>query len=350
MAVKRTIAVFSNYDASEKTLCALYLVKHILHQRYHHAVWVIPETVSPMHRYSGFSYEWDAAALSLASQEEKIKRLLNQRVQISKNNHVPACELCFFFEENELLYSLLPEEAKAAVFLDHRKWDRDKSKAFAKKCDYILTPSPHTVRSLRQPGIVSSSLLCPFDSYLQLIPKVCITSGQTATLFYPAYGMSFLERQCIQQVSEIVKECCPGTKSVIGYYDTDETAEPGRDARTYDWKLLEYLKHTDWIIDLNPRPLMGLFGSFAGAFCIQWTCFDLPPNNDEYNAARRHLIPYPQGGLRIKNAEEIAGYIVRQLSVTFNDDSERNRGAGSYTKRLKELYRTMNRVFGTKSR
>ena len=331
-------------------LCALYLIKHILHQRYRHVVWVTPSTVSPAPQYSGFSYEWDHATLSLASQKETIQKLLNQPVQIGKNNHVPACELCFFFEESELLYSLLPEEAKSAVFLDHRKWDRDRSRSFVKRCTYVLTPSAHTLRSLRQPGLASSSLLCPFDSYLQLVPRGSMISGHKSTLFYPAYGMSFLERQCLQHIADIVKECCPESKSVIGYYDTDETAEPGRDARTYDWKLLEYLKQTDWIIDLNPRPLMGLFGSFAGAFCIQWTSFDLPPHNDEYNAARRHLIPYPQGGLRIKNAEEIAGHIVRQLSVSFSDDSERNREAGPYTKRLKELYRTMNRVFGMKSR
>jgi len=95
---------------------------------------------------------------------------------------------------------------------------------------------------------------------------------------------------------------------------------------------------------------MGLFGAFAGTLSLQWSCFDLPPNNDEYNEARRHLIPCPKGGLMLKNAEEIAGHIVRQLATTFNEDIERNRGAGSYAKRSKEFYRTMNRVFGAKNR
>jgi hypothetical protein len=81
---------------------------------------------------------------------------------------------------------------------------------------------------------------------------VLIQTGSTASLFYNAYGMSFAERQCVQQISEIVKKCCPNSKSVIGYYDVNATPVPGIDSRTYDWRLLDYLKCTDWIIDLNP--------------------------------------------------------------------------------------------------
>ena len=350
MATKRTVAVYSNYDASEKTLCALYLIKHILSQRYHHVLWVVPEDIKKDHRYYGFSHEWDASALSLQSQEEKIKTRLQQTVQIRKKIYVPACEIGFFFERSDLLHSLLPDGTKTTMFLDHRKWGVDKLKEFVKKCTHVLTPSDYTAKDIGHPRLAADSLLCPFDSTLQLMPRTYITSGQEATLFYSAYGMSFLERQCLQQISDIVKECCPKSKSVIGYYDTHETSEPGKDARTFDWKLLDYLKQTDWIIDLNPRPLMGLFGSFAGALSIQWSCFDLPPNNDEYNAARRHLVPYPEGGLVLKNVEKIAEHLVRQLTAPFHSDVDRNRGAGSYAKRLKEFYKAMNKVFGAKSR
>ena len=93
---------------------------------------------------------------------------------------------------------------------------------------------------------------------------------------------------------------------------------------------------------------MGLFASFAGALSIQWSCFDLPPNTDVYSAARRHTVPYPKGGLTLANAENIAGHLVRQLSTPFNDDLERNRGAGSYLKRLNGFTETMNKLFKKK--
>jgi hypothetical protein len=180
-------------------------------------------------------------------------------------------------------------------------------------------------------------LLCPFDPAIQLIPKVWTKSGETATIFYPAYNMSFAERSCLQQIADIVKTCCPATKSVIGYYDTREMSEPGKNARVYDWKLLDYIKQTAWIIDLPPRPLLGLFAAFAGSLSIQWSGFDIQPNRDEYSAARRHLIPYPKGGL--SGTKEIAEHIVRQLTTSFNDDADRHKATGSYIKRTTEFAR-----------
>ena len=44
------------------------------------------------------------------------------------------------------------------------------------------------------------------------------------------------------------------SKSALCYYNANNTSEPGRDARTYDWKLLNYLKQSDWIIDLFQKP------------------------------------------------------------------------------------------------
>jgi len=334
---KRIVGLFANYNASEKTLCAMYLAKHVIH-RYRHVVWVVPDDVSSKSPYFGFSHKWDASVKSLQSKGAEIKKQL------------ASWEMCIFFEENEVLYSFLPAVAKTAVFIDPYTWNPDSSRSFVKKCTYALAVSPYVTNQIIQPHTLFNHLLCPFDSTLQLIPKAYFSSGQTAVLFYPAYGMSFLERQCIQHVSEIVKECCPDTKSVIGYYDANETPELGRDARTFDWKLMDYLKQTDWIVDLNPRPLMGLFGSFAGALNIQWSCFDIPPNNDEYNEARRHLIPYPKGGLTLENADKIAEEIVRHLMMPFRDDIDRNKRAGSYSKRILEFTRAMNKLFDAKSR
>jgi hypothetical protein len=134
------------------------------------------------------------------------------------------------------------------------------------------------------------------------------------------------------------------------YYNNKGVSEPGIDARAYDWNLIAYLKQTDWIIDLNPRPLMGLFACFAGSMGIQWSCFDLPPNNDEYSAARRNLIPYPKGGLMLENAPIIAEHIVRQMTTTFNDETSRNMNAGAYSKRVRDFGKVLNMLFGSKSR
>ena len=336
MVAKRTVGIFSSYNASEKTFCALYLAEHIL-WRYKHVVWIVPEGVSTRSRYHGFSHKWDPEILSLKSQTKQVKEELAD------------CEICFFFDESEQLFSLLPKETKTIVFLDPHKWT-ESSRSFVKKCSHSFSVSPHITNTLAQRNLLENTLFCPFDHSLQMIPKVGITSGTAATLFYPAYDMTFLERQSLQQVSSIVKKCCPDSKSVIGYYDTSESSKPGRDARTYDWRLIDYLKQTDWIVDLNPRPLMGLFSAFAGALCSQWSCFDIPPNTDSYSAARRHVIPYPKEGLTVANAENIATHLVRQLNTSFSDDASRNKGAGSYVKRLDGFKEAMDWLFKKKKK
>ena len=350
MAVKRTVAIFSNYEATEKTFCAMYLADYTLARKYRHLLWIVPDKPARTDQCYGFSHKWDTGTLSLKTQEEKIKKLLHEPVRVRRNAYVPACELCLFFEENHQLHSLLPDCTRSVLLLDHHKWQQETSREFAKKCAHLLSPSKHTTKKIVPHNLFTNDILCPFDSTLQMVPKVHIQSGHDATLFYPAYGMTYLERQCLQRVAEIVKECCPKTKGVIGRYDAWATSTPGNDAKVYDWRLLDYLKQTDWIIDLNPRPLLGLFGSFAGALGIQWSCFDIAPNNDDYSGTRRHLIPLPRGGLVLKNADEIAGHIVRQLTATFNSDTDRNRDVGMYAKRLKDFYRAMNKIFGSKNR
>jgi len=227
--VKKTVGIFSKYDATEKTFCALYLAEHILF-RYRHVVWIVPDDVPLNSRYHGFSHKWDAKILSLGSQAEQVKAA------------IADCEQCLFFDESEQLFSLLPKEAKTAFFLDPHNWRYRHSRSFAKKCTYTFSVSPHITNTLADRYLLDNTLLCPFDHCLQMMPKTGIASGKAATLFYPAYGLTYLERQCLRQVSEIVKMCCPHSKSVIGYYDTKETSTKGVDAQTYDWKLLDYLE------------------------------------------------------------------------------------------------------------
>ena len=334
---KKIVALFAGYNASEKTLCALYLAENIL-KRYKYIVWVVPDDVRAGSKYFGFSHKWDTEVLSLKSKESEIKKRLCH------------CEMCIFFEESEQLYSMLPAGTKTAVFLDPYQWTYRQSKGFAQKCTYVLSSSPAVTKKIVQPNLLTHDILCPFDHSLQMLPQVHFPPGEKATLFYPAYGMSFSERIGLLRIADIVKTCCPQIKSVVAYYDATDTSEAGKDSRTYDWKLLNYLKQADWIIDLNPRPLLGLFASFAGALGIPWAGFILPPNTDEYHAARRHLVPYPKGGLTIQNAEEIAGTLVEHLMRSNRNEVERNKGAGAYANRLNEFTRAMNKLFDKKSR
>ena len=128
---KRTIGIFSNYDASEKTFCALYLAEHVI-GRYRHVAWVTPSKPFYGGKYYGFSHKWDTQILSLKSELEQIK------------NQLMNCEICFFFEENEQLYSFLSKETKTIFFLDPHTWT-DQSRAFASKCDYSFAAGRRTI-------------------------------------------------------------------------------------------------------------------------------------------------------------------------------------------------------------
>ena len=154
---KRVVGVFSPYNASEKTLCALYLTVGIVN-RYRRPVWIVPEDVPLKSRYSGFSYKWDTerwlkssrkprtncrqeiplSVLSLASEADRIKDKLAE------------CEVCIFFEESETLHSLLPKSTKTAVFIDPYQWEHERSKNFVKKCTYSLSTSPWIQKEIVQ--------------------------------------------------------------------------------------------------------------------------------------------------------------------------------------------------------
>jgi hypothetical protein len=191
---KRTVGIFSNYNASEKTFCALYLAEHIL-CKYRHVIWIVPDDLLKNGQYYGFSHKWDEKVLSLASQSEKIESQL-------KN-----CEIFFFFEENEQLYSLLPETAKTILFLDPYNWNHEQSRAFASKCTHSFASSPYFVNTLAQRNLLENVLLCPFDHCLQMIPRVGIPSGRAATLFYPAYGTPARNRGA--EITAVLQTCIP---------------------------------------------------------------------------------------------------------------------------------------------
>ena len=328
---KRVVIIFSEYNASEKTLCALYFAQHVL-QRYRHVVWVSPKAPNP--RHLGFSHKWDSDVLALDSQFDKIKKQLS------------ACEMCVFFEEGELLRSLLPSTTKTVFIPNPHRWTYAKSYPFAAKCTYVVSVSEKVAETIVKPNVFSHSFFCPFTPTLQLIPRPSARSGsENFTLFYSAYDLSSFEKQCLSQIAEIVKTCCPSSKSVIGYYDRKTTPKAGRDTATYDWKLLDYLKQTDWVIDLNPRPHLGLFTTFAGDLDIPWSGFDISPNTDKHSASRRHLVTYPEGGLTLENTENIALQLVRHFTHSMKARAEYNRSASAHTERVSRYLSMLNHWF-----
>jgi hypothetical protein len=242
----------------------------------------------------------------------------------------------------------LPKAVKTVFLLDPYTWNGEQSQNFANKCTYALSTSPLITKKITQKSIIFNDLLCPFDPVTQLIPTSRIDSRFTGSVFYNAFGLSSTERQCLRAIADTVQICCPDIKSVIGCYNSRIPPEPGLDTQTYDWKLLEYLKRTDWIVDLNPQPLIGFFAAFAGSLGLQWSGFDLPPNTDEYSTARRHLIPYPEGGLIRNNVESITEHIIRQLTFVFKTDLDRNKGVRSVSKRFDGFIKGMNQIFGKK--
>jgi hypothetical protein len=256
--------------------------------------------------------------------------------------------MCIFFEESELLYSVLPKGTKKAVLMNPYTWCHETSPAFAKKCEYAVSVSPYVSKKIVRPHLLSNEVRMPFAPPLRWTPRHNLQTGERSVLFYNAYGMSYPERECIEQVADTVKVCCPQSKSVIGYYDKKEKSRPGRDARVYDWQMIKYLEHTDWIVDLSQKPLLTLFPMMAGVIGAQWSGFDLPPNNDDYNATRRHLIPYPSGGLTIDSAGVIAEHLVRHLTKPFATEADKNQSAWSSQDRSSKFMGVMNRWFKRK--
>jgi len=200
MGKKKNVAVFSNYDASEKTLSALHFVKYLLDHRYCHVTWIVTDEIQPRDKQFGFSFYWDKKVLPLHHVDE-IKEKTTE------------CVCCFFFEESKLLYSFLPKGTKKALFLDPYTWKHRVSRIFAEKCDFIIAVSPYIVQKIVMPNVFTHDLLCPFNHGLNFASNVqAVPYGGTcesSLLLYNTYGMSFVERQCVLRVSDIVKACCP---------------------------------------------------------------------------------------------------------------------------------------------
>ncbi len=333
---KRIVAIYANYNASEQTLCAEFLAAYIV-KCYRFVRWFVPEIPKPGGRFHGFSHQWDAEVVPCKG------RAFRQNAAL--------CDTCFFFEPNDALFDALPPNAVTAYVVDpgNRKPD---TIAFEKRCTYTLLASD---RWLDRRDTGRNALVWPYDPSVQCIPRSDLDYEREPRLFFPAFGLDGPDRQFVLQVADIVKRCKPNARTVVGYYDAVAASGPGNDARTDDWRLIRYLQNSDWIVDLNPRPLYGLFAACAGGYGHQWAGFDLAPNSDDWNASRRLLITQPvvrnESGERVlPDLETTATRLVARLDVPFQSADERHRCCGVWDHRRAEYLRVTNLVLGVRTK
>lgn len=166
-----------------------------------------------------------------------------------------------------------------------------------------------------------------------------------------AESYEHLTDRLTEQVAGIVRLCKPNVKTVVCHFDPEIKPRPGNDSRTDDWRLIRYLQNSDWIVDLNQRPVYCLFGAFAGTYELQWIGFEASPNSDPMNAARRHLIRQPVlNGRVVPDVESTAMQIVERLERPFQGDLDRHRGSGVWDHRCAEYLRVTNIVLGIRTK
>ena len=334
---KRIVGIHASYNASEQTLCAEFLAGYIA-KCYRFVKWFVPEIPE---RARGFSHQWDTEVVPCYGSGEKAKRTAAQ------------CDTFFFFRPQDDLFDALPRHAVTAFVVDPRNRTPE-TVAFGRRCTFTLLPSEQWL-DRKNADHRRHILVWPCDPSVQCIPRIDLDYEKEPRLFFPAFGLSYLDRHFILQVADIVKRCKPNVKTVVGYYDANVIPTAGNDSRTHDWRLIRYLQNSDWVIDLNPKPLYGLFAACAGGYGLQWVGFDTVPNNDEWNASRRHLISQPIG--RPGNQERVlpdlestATQIVALLDTPFPSVDQRHRSCGVWDHRRAEYLRVTNIVLGVKTK
>jgi len=340
---KRTVGIFARYDASEQTLCAEYLARYITNC-YRYTKWFVPEAPRPGSRFHGFSHQWDSEVVPW---QEKRKDILKS---------LQSCDVFFFFERNEEILDRLPEGTVTAFVMNPHD-PRTETLAFAKRCRYSLVTGSECHKHVTEKERGGHLTVWPFDSVMQCIPRTN-PDFERPSLFFPAFGFSLSERQFVMDVAEIVRLCLPDIQAVVGFYDGNVEPKPGVDSRIHDWRLLRYLQKSDWIIDLNTKPLLCLFPAFAGGYGLPWIGYDIAPNTDGLNRARRHLIQGTirkdaengRGGIVAPDLETTAEQIVTRLRTAFLGDFDRHAGAGVWDNRRAEFLRVTNVILGCKTR
>ena len=333
---KRMVGIYANYNASQQSFCAEFLAGYIA-KCYRYAKWFVPDTPQVSSRFHGFSHQWDTEVVAWHNRNKETLKMVRE------------CDTFFFFEPQEEILDSLPKHAVTAYFADPGH-PAAQLHAFAGRCSFVLLPG-ETFRD-RIPFSVARTnlLLCPFEPLLQAIPRRDLDFEKQPRLFFPAFGFSRQYRFFVSQVADIVKLCKSNVQTVVGFYDQRIAPQPGLDSRTYDWRLLKYLRHADWVIDLDPQPVLSLFPALAGGYGLQWIGLETPPNTEYHNAAFRHLIPTLADNGTDDALETIAKNLVRILDRPFEGHLDRYAGLGAWEHRRTECLRIINLILGIKTR
>ena len=338
---KRTAGIYARYNTSEQTFCAEYLAAYIVNC-YRFAKWFVPVAPNRQSRYYGFSHQWDSTVIQWDAASAEMQPILNE------------CDTFFFFEPNDEIFERLKKTTTACVF-DPRNQRQDYWR-FAAKCDWLLLPNQYWLDeySIVQKFPGSQVAVWPYDPYNQCIPKAKTDFELNPRVFFPAFGFPSNDRQFVEEIAAILKIAVPNVQTVIGFYDATSQSRPGYDAGVDDWRLLKYLQNSDWLVDLTTKPTYNLFAAFAGGYGLQWSGFDIPPNADYYNSARRHLIQVDCENMTAHrltpDLESTAEQLVRQFNRRFHDVFDREAGSGTWEQRRAEFLRVTNAVLGIKSR
>jgi hypothetical protein len=334
---KRTVGIYAKYEASEQCLCASFFAGYVV-TCYRHVNWFTPNTPKRDDPTAGFSHEWDTGTYPKTKSKYASK--------------VKECDTMFFFEPDMETLNMLPANAVTSFVLNPYQWD-DQAKSFAKRCNNILLLSPEWFDFFSQYPYLRNIFVWPFMPIFPSSIRRRRDEKSPQRLFYPAYGLPIIERQFIRKVSGIVKLCRPDLESVIGFYHNGEQPEPGYDPHTFDWRLQKYLRQSDWIIDLNPQPLFGLFPSFACHYHLRWMGFNIPPHTDSYSQTCRHVIETKTKNTgcsravkAVPDAESTAEQIIRHIETMEKSQSDAYLVPGSWERRCVEFVKVTRSILG----
>jgi hypothetical protein len=334
---KKVVGIFAKYNASEQCFAAMYLAAYV-ERHYRQIKWFSPTLpVVRGGQLYGFSDKYDKATLhTVGKNRSRLPEWLED------------CAAFIFFEPSDEIYDLLPDNTTTTLVVNPYTWNKDVQK-FASKCDYALAPCRLWYERFAVINMPTTMLLWPFDPTVQNIFRRGI-DWKSPKLFFPAYDASPPQRKFIQKVASIVKQVKPDASVAVAFYDARVTPLEGLDSRAYDWKFVRYLQNADWVVDLNPRPFLSFYNTFAASYGLQYSGYDILPNTDPLNAARRHLIPTKTRQCSgncveaVPDMETVAYAIAEQLEMPFDPDEN----VGALDIRRVEFLRATNEALGFK--
>lgn len=285
---KRYIGIYANYDASEQTWTALYLARYIS-QQYRFVKWIADDSiVSP--KYQGFSFHWDSKLTSVKD------------FKPNPNSEVYSAVL--MFNRNDTLLAKIPNDVITVFIPDCYSFDKD-DYIFAKKCKYVFIPCEFWLDQITRRYYADNYTLWHYYPVTQYASKLPSKDGKLR-LFFPVFGLSMKDIHFIEKVIDITKQINPDIHTVLGNYNAILSERQGYDTKVFDWRLHDYIRETDIIIDLNPQLKYGFFPMYAAGHEMQWIAYENPLVNEQLASAHRNLLTPPSPDYTTEDLENVS--------------------------------------------